>query len=153
MVRCFFFVLITFLLLNKTNCFILHNTIKPLHVQYQCPITDYMYGKLHVSQISCIKKIWVFYWKKVNITDKQLSISTFKTTSTTKGKRALTQCTFWLHCTHYAMADFVASAFGTKSDFILRTCDCLFRLLQQFSSTTQVRCKRVLKRHLCPLYY
>lgn len=62
-----FFFSIIFPLLNKTNCFMLHNTIKPLHVQYQCPITDYMYGKLHVSQISCIKKIWVFYWKKVNI--------------------------------------------------------------------------------------
>lgn len=48
---CFF--LITFL--NKTNCLILHNTIKPLHVQYQCPITDYKYGKR--CQISCIKKI------------------------------------------------------------------------------------------------
>lgn len=35
----------------------MHNTIKPLHIQYQCPITDYMYGKR--SQISCIKKIWV----------------------------------------------------------------------------------------------
>lgn len=61
--RCVAF-LITFPLLNKTNCFILHNTIKPLHVQYQCPITDYMYGKLHVSQISCIKKNMSFiYWK------------------------------------------------------------------------------------------
>lgn len=52
-----------FRFLNKTKCFfILHNTINPLHVQYQCPITDYMYGKR--SQMSCIKKIWDFYWRK-----------------------------------------------------------------------------------------
>lgn len=44
-IYCVVFVLL-FPLLNKTICFILHNTIKPLHVQYQCPITDYMYGKL-----------------------------------------------------------------------------------------------------------
>lgn len=60
----FLFVFINFPPVNKTNCFILHNTIKPLHVQYQCPITDYMYGKLHVSQIPCIKKIWIFLLKK-----------------------------------------------------------------------------------------
>lgn len=86
LLRFFFF---TFPPLNKTNCFILHNTIKPLHVQYQCPITDYMCGKLHVSQISCIKKIWVFYWKEVNITDEQKISPHLKTTSTTKGKNSI----------------------------------------------------------------
>lgn len=66
----FFFFPIAFL--NKTNCFTLHNTIKPLHLQYQCPITDYMYGKL--SQISCIKKM-SFLLKNVNITIMLKSLS------------------------------------------------------------------------------
>lgn len=85
-----------------------------------------MYGKLHVSQIPCIKKIWIFYWKKKKKWTERTSnkVSPRLKTSTTnrrgeeeeeeeKRKRALTQCTFWLGCSHHVIE---ASALWNKKE-------------------------------------
>lgn len=80
------------------------------------PNIDYMYGK--PSQISCIKKIYEFSIEKSEHNRRAIKYPHIKNNINNQSKIALTQCTFWLHCTHCVIG---ASASELKKILFLQT--------------------------------